>query len=85
MYIPTGIKRKLVRFDGNCDQKGANCQDFSCRIGEQSFSQRESITLSIGKEIYEVARRASDMGAIDDKDSEGQAARCMGQVLKQSL
>ena len=33
-YIPTEIKKELVRFDGNCDWNGQVCRDCSWRTSD---------------------------------------------------
>ena len=60
MYIPTQIKRELVKFCVNCDQKGQVVKTFHkgsmAMLVENisSLSDIESIMLGGGEEIYEI-------------------------------
>ena len=83
-YIPTGIKRELVKFGVNLNQKEQVVGTFhgglaSIHSSGQTicnFSHMEGITLAAGEEINKVAKRASGMGMdgigeVGDTTSEG--------------
>ena len=68
-YIPTGIKRKLVRFGVDCDRTGPIVGIIGGRAvaihssGQTvfSFPYIEGITLGAGEEVDEVAEGASGL------------------------
>ena len=86
IYIPTRIKRVLMRFDVHCNRKwyiveivGGGMAIHS--IGKTIFgvTHIEGITLGASEEVDEVAGGASAMGVdkigeVGDMASEGQAA-----------
>jgi hypothetical protein len=91
MYIPTGIKRELVRSGVDCYWKRQVIGTVGRRpvaihsSGQTIFSLAhiEGITLGAGEEVDEVAGGASGMsvdgiGEVGDRASEGQAAEVYG-------
>ena len=90
MYIPTGIKRELVRSGVDCDWKGTVGRGPVAihSSGQTIFSlvHIERITLGAGEEVDEVAGGAGGMGVdgiveVADRASERQAAGVYGAGL----
>ena len=68
MYIPTRIKRELVRFGGNCDwriqiPRSVHGGSMTFHSSGQTIFSLEGTTQAASEEIYEVSGKTSLVGS----------------------